>query len=192
MDKSRYRNFSFITYIPADELKQILVRNSNVRHFAFIVHDKDINSDGEVIASHIHLLLRLTNACTKSAVLKYFRDNITKQNTFVETIKSDNIFNYLTHDGFEDKFQYSDKDIISDDISFWPDFSSDNSSDDRAVNIIEDIIKGVDMFTLAKRYGRDLIINYDKYLKFAKCACSEKRSNDHFQKLIDSGVLTEE
>ena len=161
----RFRLFSLVTYLSFDYLDKILPTLSNVRHYAYILHNKDISTDGHSIEPHIHLLLRLHNACTVTAVRKFFP---LKPNTFVEVIKCDNIYNYLTHDGYEDKVQYSIDDIVSDDLSYWEKLSFTDNSNQKTVDLITDLLNGVDLFTMLSTYGRDFVINYDKYVKFAR------------------------
>lgn len=161
----RFRLFSLVTYLSNDDIISICSNISNIRHYAFIYHDKDINDNNLPIEPHYHLLLRLENACTVSAVRKYFPF---KPNTFVEVIKCDNIYNYLTHDGFEDKIQYSPDSIVSDDIKYWEKLSLTDNSNQRTVDLITDLLNGVDLFTMLSTYGRDFVINYDKYMKFSR------------------------
>lgn len=163
----RTRYFSCITYIPTNELQVMLdyyVTTNIIRDYAYIYHDRDINSLGEPVTAHTHLLLYTYDAKTFSAIRKMFKHS---QNTLVEQIKSDNIYNYLTHTGFEDKFEYSDTDIVSNNLSAWQNGTYDNSDNSKVCALIQDIHNGTSEFTLMQRYGRDYILNRQKYRNFA-------------------------
>ena len=76
-------------------------------------------------------------------------------------------FNYLNHKDKPEKYQYPDEAIICDDWKYWKSIQS-GENDDKTLNILDDILAGVGFRELAKRYGRDLVINYHKYREFAK------------------------
>lgn len=160
----RTRLFTLITYLENDDILSVIASVNNIRHYAFIYHDKDISKDGTPVTPHTHLLLCLRNPTTCSAVRKWFPF---KPNTFVEYIASDNIYNYLTHDGFEDKFNYPEEAILSDDLSYWQTLTLDDDKNIKVTNLILDILDNVPPFEMLRRYGRDYVLNYSKYHSFA-------------------------
>ena len=44
-----------------DSIKNILNEKDCIKDYAYIVHDKDKNNDGELKAPHIHLIMRFKN-----------------------------------------------------------------------------------------------------------------------------------
>lgn len=80
--------------------------------FAFVIHDKDINEDGELKTPHIHLFIR----ASKRHQLKYFLylvADILHCNENLISIKvadcEEGCIQYLTHKNNPDKFQYDKK-----------------------------------------------------------------------------------
>ncbi len=181
----RCRNYGLITYHSEETIKTVLQTYAGrIRHFAYILHDKDtyehdvyekdkngnttdkiLHKKGETKEKHYHLLLSMNNAMTLTAIRALFPIGA---NTLGQAIRDKaDCFNYLNHKDAPDKYQYPDKAIICDDFDYWKGIQS-GESDDRTLNIIDDIISGVGFRELAKRYGRDLVINYQKYWSFAK------------------------
>lgn len=165
---NRVRSYELITYHSQDVIEAVLMANkSKIRHFAFILHDKDVKDDGSPAEPHFHVLLCFNNAMTSSAVVKLFPVG---QNTFPAPMRDKaDCFNYLDHADCPDKFQYSHELIVSDDLDYWHDLQrGQNGNDDyRVLNIIDDILAFVPRYELARRYGRDIIINYDRYKEYA-------------------------
>lgn len=164
---NRVRNFEMITY-QSEEVIQAVLRlyEVRIRHYAYILHDKDIKEDGTLVAEHYHVLLVFNNAMTVTAVQKLFPDN--GQNTFPAPMRDKaDCFNYLDHADCPDKYQYSREAIVCDDLDYWTDLQRGDTDDDRVLNIIDDILEKVPLYELARRYGRDLVINFDRYRSFA-------------------------
>lgn len=181
----RTRYFSCITYIPTDELQVMLdnyVTTNIIRDFAYIYHDKDVDKGGKPVTPHSHLLLYTYDAKTFTAVQKMFKHS---QNTLCQQIKSDNIYNYLTHTGFEDKFEYSETDIVSNNLSAWQNGTYDNSDNSKVCALIQDIHDGLSEFTLMQRYGRDYILNRQKYRNFAILAFEKEYVTLGMQEYFD-------
>lgn len=164
----RYRAFALITYCNSDQVKSVLQKHDGqIRSYAYIVHDKDFNSDGIPKEIHIHLLLKLVNATTVEAVrnwFKYFTDsNDLPVNTLAQPLHDiSSSFDYLTHDTeqarIDGKYQYSSDEVFSNDIDFW--HNSDLQDQDNISLAIQDILNGEPLATVAIKYGRDFIIHY--------------------------------
>lgn len=180
MTNNRCRNYALITYHPEEVIKSVLTLYAGrIRHFAYILHDKDIYPDdehdkktgavihkkGDAVEPHHHLLLCMNNPITQTAIRNLFPQG---QTTLAQPIRDKaDCFVYLNHKDKPEKYQYPDGDIVCDDLSYWQNVQS-GESDDRTLNILDDILAGVGFRELAKRYGRDLVINYSKYWSFAK------------------------
>lgn len=167
MKNERVRNYSLVTYHNIETVKktlEYLVSVGRVRHWAFITHDKDKDSENKIKESHIHILLQLNNAMTLSAVRSLFP---TGANTLAQPMldKTD-CFNYLTHKDKPDKYQYDECEILADNMEYWKSLQK-GVADDKTICIIEDIISGCPFRTMVLRYGRDFVINYSKFAAMA-------------------------
>ena len=161
---SRVRFFSLVSYLSESEFLPILQDNLRIRNYIYIYHDKD-NCE-----SHYHICLNTFNAHTVTAVCKWFK--ISDKNTFSEEIRSSNIFGYLTHNlpKYKDKYQYSESELCSNDIEFWRRFCP---TADIAQSIIADLLEGKSLREMLSLYGREFVINYNKYRYFASLVSSE-------------------
>ena len=159
------RNYALITYHSEEVINSVLSHH-NIRHWAYILHDKD-KKDGtdELKEKHFHLLINLNNNMTESAVRKLFPEG---QSTLAQPVKSKyGCWNYLTHADTPEKYQYSSDLVKCDDLKYWQGLQENGDDNEKFLNILRDIIARVPLIELAKRYGRDVIINYDKYRTFA-------------------------
>ena len=151
----RSRQWSLVTYAGEDDFKFLL---QACKHWAYIYHDKD------GVEPHWHLLCLFQNARAfeglKSLIKSY-------QNTFGEVIKStlEDMYKYLTHDQQTDKQLYDKSAVKCDDISFWENVGDDeqNITD----SLIDDILNGLSLRVLARRYGRDFMKNWKFYVAYA-------------------------
>ena len=164
---TRVRFFSLISYLSESEFLPILQDNSRIRNYIYIYHDKD------KCEPHYHICLNTFNAHSQTAVCKWFK--ISDTNTFSEEIHSSNIYGYLTHSlpKYKDKYQYSESELRSNDIEFWRRFSP---TADIAQSIIADLLDGKSLREMLSLYGREFVINYNKYRYFASLVSSEMLS----------------
>ena len=103
-----------------DEMIERLEKQ-NVKRYAVIVHDKDIDENGQPVEAHVHAMMTFANARSSSGVAKMFDD----QAQYVEIMdKKDkdgkrtdprNGYAYLVHQtrGALSKYQYSPSDVIT-------------------------------------------------------------------------------
>lgn len=168
------RNFSISTYLPAKAIREV-IQTISVQHWAMITHDKDDK------ATHTHVILRLNNKTTTRSIARKFTDkglgldDGKNVNTFVEECQSlDDMFDYLTHKNQPEKYQYSIDEVSCDDLGYWRgDYSSagkqktaEHSIENTAYQILCDLENGLSYREMAKRYGREFIINRWKYEEF--------------------------
>ena len=174
------RDFSLSTYLPQRAVKELCCQDW-IAHYAYIVHDKDVNEDGTPKQAHVHILLRTVERLSFSSIQRrinrftydfYYGTEEEKQNTFIEfTQDIDDAFRYLTHSTEEarkaNKYQYDSYAIVSDNIGYWRgDYSSVASKKNVALDIINDIENGLSERQLLTRYGREYLINRSKYKEF--------------------------
>lgn len=164
----RCYNFFVMTYLKPEDFLPTLKRDC-VKHYAYIHHDK------EDCEPHFHIILLLNNAKTKSAVQRMFP---THQNTFAEVLLDKGFaFDYLTHENEPEEVpRYDKKDIVTDNFNYFYDICTGNEKEDKdekTIAIIDDILAKMPARELLYKWGRDVVINFDKYLKFADRITSE-------------------
>lgn len=181
---NRFRNFNIVFYGSEGELCKILrLNNDRISKYAYCVHDKDtyledrfddsgncVNVKGDLEKIHIHCNLEFYNALSFSACKKMFTTET--DNPRVEhTIDKQLMFEYLIHKNDKDKYQYPYSEIVSNDIAHFEKYCKYGEKiggDEKAILIIEDLLKGVPLRLMLYRYGREFIINKEKYISFAQ------------------------
>lgn len=190
-DKNRY--FFIRTYLPKDAIEEFVNVTSA---YAFIEHN------AEECEKHFHLLCKFDNARTLLSVgkmcfslsKKYAVCDV-EQSTFVEipTNKS-TAFDYLTHSDSKSKkqgkHQYSISEVECDNVGAFKDESTIQETTS-AVDILDDINKGVSFREMAQKYGKGFVTQYSKYKDYATAMSIEENAkkapctDDVFQALAD-------
>ena len=107
--------------LPLADVKALNRRCSklkNIKRFALIVHDKDVNQQGELIPPHVHVMLEFKKSRSLTAVAKelgdepQFLENMTKQNRKTGVR---NGFAYLVHrtKDAKNKYQYDPHQVVA-------------------------------------------------------------------------------
>lgn len=164
----RVRSFCLSSYLTKSEIADVLRKHDRqIRAYAFIEHDRDLNEDGTPKPRHIHLLLRTVNSRTISDIRNWFKGFTDDKGLPVNTLGQEmhdigSSFEYLTHDTeaaiSEGKFRYDPADIISNDVEYFkgtPECDEDNIS-----LAVMDLCNGMPLREVALKYGRDFIIHY--------------------------------
>lgn len=110
MDKKRYYNFNLVIYEDDKNFKEQMEAIKEEKDAIWIRHDQDINEEtGELKKPHYHVVLKLKNACTISALAK----RIYVEEHMIEMVKKslNGCLRYLIHYGSDSKFQY-DKELV--------------------------------------------------------------------------------
>lgn len=179
MAGNRFRHFGVIFYGSQKELFQILhTYHERIAHYAFILHDKDVyleerkdsegnvvNAVGDLEKEHFHVIVDLYNAASANAVKRLFT---TPEDTPRVEVLNDIVasYRYLTHKDNPEKYQYPSDSVISDDIHYYESLTikgQKRDSDNMAMQIIEDLLKGLNPRLLVDRYGRDFAIHMKQY-----------------------------
>lgn len=161
---SRY--FSGVSYLPVGFVNSILVdKKKSIRAYAFILHDKDVDEEGNLKIPHIHFVFRTYSSWSVDQVSKwfknYFDENDKPINTLVEVANDVNsCYEYLTHDGYADKYQYSDTALVQYNSA---DLVVKRDSKDDCMEICEAILKGVPVRELVRMYGKDYVYHQNQY-----------------------------
>lgn len=167
-ESDRLRRFSLQLYAEPTYWGRLL---QNAQHYAYILHDKDVNPDGTPKTPHYHLLVTFADAKTKSSVRKMTDiDSLTEDTTinFQKLINPRNAFRYLIHDTPEakadGKYQYSLDAVKYDSADFWCDCDASDSNAEFLDDLLSDTMNERSM---ALKYGRDYIRYRRCYREFA-------------------------
>lgn len=161
-DNKRFRNFSLVTYLNSYQVENIISKHDRqIRAYAYIVHDK-CNKE-----KHIHLLICLINNTTCNAIKNWFSgiedSNGLEVNTLVQPMNDIYCsYKYLTHDTqqakVDGKYQYSVDNILGNNLSYFVDSSAQDI--DNLTLALNDLLDGIPLVEVAKKYGRDFIVHY--------------------------------
>lgn len=164
----RVRSFCLSTYLDKKQVNDILLKHDRqIRAYAYIEHNKDINEDGTPKERHIHLLLRTVNAKDVDTVRNWFKGYTDINGMPINTLGQEmhdigSSFDYLTHSTEqareEGKHQYDKSEIVSNDLKYFED-STINDEDNISLAVME-LCDGVPLKEVALKYGRDFIIHY--------------------------------
>lgn len=132
-------------------------------HWAYAYHDLDLDKYGNLKPPHYHILVHFKQARSLNSCKKYV---LSTQNVFGEECRSPlGAYEYLWHKNDADKYQYDKSIVVCHSPLYWDKFLPD-IRDRTNIDFIEDLFNGVDMVTMAKRYGRDYMKNYRSYEEF--------------------------
>lgn len=163
----RYRKFSLITYLHEVQLRRVLVEHSNqIRAYAYAYHDKDVNEDGTLKEPHTHLIIVTYNACTLSAVRRWFSgfvlDGKDVTTTAQKCTDEYEMYEYLIHNTVPakaaGKYQYDAKIRQSNNHGYFK--ADEVSSWDNIQLACEMLLQGVSVHDCGKKFGRDFILHY--------------------------------
>jgi len=144
--------------INIEKLKNAL-NNNAIKDWAYIIHDKDIDKDGNIVRPHYHIAVRLKNPRKLKHICQWFG----VAPNFIEFGKGNysDLLKYLIHENAPDKYQYSVKDVVA---NF--DFEKEKNKkegEERKEEIINGIVSGI-----IREYNYSNYISaveYDKYRK---------------------------
>lgn len=162
-----YRSFFLRTYCPLDEV-YLLLEHLHIEAYAFIVHDKDCDLNGELHESHIHLLVHLCypSKVRATTIAKYLKSGNTRLEIVRDKYKA---YQYLIHANSPDKFQYSLDEVVCNNLDFYQLPTAVTKEQKRASDmscLLDDVLT-LTMRDFALKYGRDGILNYSKYKDFS-------------------------
>lgn len=166
----RARVIAGITYANAEQVKRICERKyEQIKAWCYILHDKDQTENGEPKKPHIHFVIETFNPTSCETVKKWFH-NLTDEegkpiNTLCEIVRSrQGIINYLTHDNDINKHRYSTEEIGNYLDALQIAWTEERNDQDQALNIMDDLMKGTRPYEMLRRYGREWVINHNKYI----------------------------
>ena len=156
MKNTQTRKWSLVTYLcPADIAAVFADKSDKVRAYAYCTHYKDEGKE-----PHTHIVVWLNTPFSASTIKNWFRGCDSKgelANTLAEPCKDIvAMYRYLIHEDNPEKYQYDPEDRI---CSVPSCFEDDVQTDD-TWTAVEDLLNGVPLAEVARRYGRDFIYHY--------------------------------
>lgn len=160
------KKIAIMTYAPLAQVKTILEKKQGAyTAFALIQHDKD------KAPKHCHIFIKFNCERRGTDILKWFElccdENGEIVNTRFEQVHSEKgLLDYLTHSNTPEKHQYDEKEII---------YSDENAREellkeciiDNGYGALEDMLLGVRLKDIARKWGRDFIRHYTAYKMLA-------------------------
>lgn len=164
--KGRYH--LIMTYASEKQIQDVvLAHQSSIRAWSYIYHDKD------EAKPHYHVIIRTYSTWYNTAIEKWFKGLKDKSGEYINTFceKANDLValeQYLTHDDFESqqkgKHRYPKSAIR--DYGLWDIVPCKDSFDD-SYDVINDIISGMTVRDLVRRYGRDYVYHRFAYEEIA-------------------------
>lgn len=168
-----------LEYIQVDKIEEILKSKKDVKEYAYIVHDKDVDENGELKKAHVHIAIRFHNGSDSKHIAQWF--NIKEQ--YINKAKGGfiSLLKYLTHSNAKDKFQYDNSEVVAnfDFVKFIEENGNKKGrpkkgDDVRKKQIIDDIVNGI-----IREY------NYYNYITAHEYCEYKTAINDSFKYRID-------
>ena len=187
-EESKYPQVTLIfgrTYLPKDDFAS-LVESLNLDEYEYIVHDKDVNDDGTPKESHIHFLLYKERTFRLTKFLKV------SQNTMIEIPRNKvDAEKYLCHENAPKKHQYSRKELVEFHKDGVNRLSMTRQEERDEINkLFLDDLANLGMRELAEKYGRDYMLNYQRYQAF-RCHVAEEDMRKEVDEMTASVDVTE-
>ena len=167
--KRRPRSFSLVTYLDVFQVQDVLLKHDKqIRAYAYIEHNKDVDENGEIKPRHIHILIRTIQARTVSDICNwvsgFFDDNGLGINTLAQEMHDiSNSYLYLTHSTpqalEQGKYQYSPNDIFTNDREYFE--KASYNDEDNITLAVAELLDGKPLKEVALKYGRDFILHYN-------------------------------
>ena len=201
---TRTRKFCAITYLNQFQIIKCLTEHINqIRAYAFIYHDKDTYTEedvydgcgyvvGDLKQPHYHLIVITYNACTVSAVKRWFGGYIDKNGSINTNVQLCNDIyaydDYLCHEDkksiAEGKFHYNRDNVVYSNRDFFK--ANECCEYDNSLLAAEMLLKGVPLRTVGKIFGKDIIYHYSQIKQYVNdVQVFEKHNIKDFGQLLD-------
>lgn len=173
----RYYWFFCRSYEPPEKFNAIF---DDCKNYAYIYHDKDGNEP------HYHYLFQLKSNCTFRSFLCRYDVKMHAEICFSPL----GSFEYLIHKNNPEKYQYLLENITALHFNKFLSLSlsgNDSAKNLRTMDLLQDIINNTPLDEMVYKYGRDYVLNYNKYHDFARrMSNSIQISNEEYLRLLDS------
>lgn len=166
--KIRCYSWSLVVYASDIEILSALVNNQHlISHYAYIRHDRDVDDNNEIKKSHTHILITFTQNYSLRRISSLFGFECLGQklsNRFLA-------YEYLMHLNDTDKIIYSEDDIYTNDRNYYIESCArdrDIEKNNSILEMLDGIIAHRSYRTMVQEYGKDYVLNYEKYLLMAR------------------------
>jgi hypothetical protein len=166
-----FRNLFVRTYCKADVIER-LIESIDPDEYAFILHDKDIQPDGSPKMPHYHLLISKRSGIRLTPFIK-----ACDENTHISVANSKTFcYEYLTHKNNPEKFAYSSSDVreFHRDVDTYS--ATTKERYESTYSQMLDDINTLSRRDMAIKYGRDYMLNYQRYEAFKTVVEDEEAS----------------
>lgn len=207
----KYSWFELILY-PQDnetnhnaDLLNFIVKNKYLYpRKIYITHDRDVDENGEIKKSHVHLILKCAEKYTITGIMKQFIYLNLNQVIGIEHIKQ--AFMYLTHETFEaqqaNKVQYSKEDLQGDTDLIQEIIQNRNYAQQILMELIEEQPYTIDVYKNFQYYSSNTQIalkaEFESRPAFYQKMCTEEQNKrkygnkvypvGYFKKYIEENV----
>lgn len=104
---STLKRVSIVCYPESCDIENALLYFKDIlEQYAYILHDKDITSDGELKKPHYHLFMEFSKPVNTNTICNRFNCS-----TYESVRNKNGVIQYMTHKRYKDKVEYSWKDI---------------------------------------------------------------------------------
>lgn len=183
MEKFRSRRFCLLLYTSEDDthIKALEYIKNNYENYAFIVHDKDLNNNGELKKSHTHIVLEFNNARWSSSLAEEL--GITPN--YLQNCKNfEKALDYLIHFNDDTKYQYDISEVKGNlKKQLIKQMNSFNKDENEIVKEIIEMINNSDLIDVSTFVK--IMCDWGYYSYF-------RRSLGLFLRLIDNHNITAE
>lgn len=166
--KRRPRSFSLVTYLDVFHVQDVLLKHDKqIRAYAYIEHDKDVDENGDIKPRHIHILIRTIQGRTVRDICNWFSGFFDYNGLGINTLGQEmhdisNSYLYLTHSTpqalEEGKYQYSPNDICTNNREYFE--KASYNDEDNITLAVTELLEGKPLKEVALKYGRDFILHY--------------------------------
>jgi hypothetical protein len=133
MKEEKFKYFTLVLYPEDSNHCNLLNYLSNTYTCKYILHDKDINKDGELKKSHWHIVWQTPSPRTISSLKKELNID------YLESVRTQKqMLAYLIHANDSNKYQYPVSDLKGD-------LSIENDTEDNNILLILDFIENSDV-----------------------------------------------
>lgn len=168
MAVQRTRTFSLVSYLDNVQIFDVIRKHDNqIDKYAYLLHDKDYDKDGNLKQRHYHIIIRTVHANTVECVRNWFygyKDaNGLEINTLCQKcIDVKSAFEYLFHRDAksreEGKTLYTEDTLMCNSMEYF--LEHDSGKEDNLRSAFIEWMNGSNCYDLALKYGRDFIIHY--------------------------------
>lgn len=196
--KDTQRAYTHMLVVFGKSLQDIVMELETLKesHFigsyACILHDKDKYTEedkqrdiengrtpqnvGDIKTPHIHVLVTFKQNVSRNQIInRFIIQDLDKGISVLSKIVKDRYasYRYLTHKDNQEKTQYDDNDIIGWNIQNY-ETKLNTSQNTLYVEMYQDYESNETYYNMMIKYGRDYIINYQKYKEYFELIKSER------------------